>query len=197
MLHRRDAMMRLGQLGLGALTLPGLLCGQAARAAGATPRRQAKACIYIFLWGGPPQQDLWDLKPDAPQGVRSLFQPIKTRVPGIDICDQMPRLARHTDKLAVVRSVTHNSTVHQASCYHMLTGRQNPALISPRNQRRRTDFPNLAGVVSYFAPPGAMPAGVTIPRPIGHDGVTYAGTYAGFLGPRYDPLEPKEAPNSN
>ena len=196
MLHRRDAMLRLGQLGLGALSLPDLL----APARGDTGPRtggRAKACIYVFLWGGPPQQDLWDMKPDAPAGIRSLFRPIRTRVPGLDVCDQMPLLAKHTDKLAVVRSVTHNSTVHEASCYHMLTGRQNPSLISPRNQRRRTDFPNLAGVVSYFTPPGAMPAGVTIPRPIGHDGVTYAGTYAGFLGPRYDPLEPKEAPNSN
>jgi hypothetical protein len=55
----------------------------------------------------------------------------------------------------------------------------------------------LGSVVSYFAQPGGLPASVTIPRPIGHDGVTYAGTYAGFLGPRYDPLEMKEAPNSN
>src|SRR5262249_28750950 len=123
--------------------------------------------------------------------------PIKTRVPGIDICDQMPRLAQHTDKLAVVRSVTHNSTVHEASCYHMLTGRQNPTLISPRNQRRRTDFPNLAGVVSHFTPTGARPRGVPTPAPSGQGGVPYAGTYAGFRGPRCDPLEPKEAPNSN
>src|SRR5579872_623682 len=193
MLHRRDAMIRLGSLGLGALTLPGLLRANTAPA----PKRRAKSCIYIFLWGGPPQPDLWDMKPDAPQGVRSLFQPIRTRVPGIDICDQMPRLAEQTDKVAVVRSVTHNSNVHEASCYHMLTGRQNPTLISPRNQRRRSDFPMLGSVVSYFAQPGGLPASVTIPRPIGHDGVTYAGTYAGFLGPRYDPLEVKEAPNSN
>ena len=194
MLHRRDAMIRLGSLGLGALTLPGLLHANASAPA---PKRRAKSCIYIFLWGGPPQQDLWDMKPDAPQGIRSQFQPIHTRVPGIDICDQMPRLAQHTDKVAVVRSVTHGCNVHEASCYHMLTGRQNPTLISPRNQRRRTDFPMLGSVVSYFASPGGLPASVTIPRPIGHDGVTYAGTYAGFLGPRYDPLELKEAPNSN
>jgi hypothetical protein len=195
MLNRRDAMIRLGSLGLGALTLPRLL---RANTGGAyAPKRRARSCIYIFLWGGPPQQDLWDMKPDAPQGIRSLFQPIKTRVPGLDICDQMPLLARHTDKLAVVRSLTHGSNVHEESCYHMLTGRQQPGLISPRNQRRRTDFPNVGGVVSYFTPPGPMPASVTVPRPIGHDGVTYAGTHAGFLGPRYDPLEPKEAPNSS
>ena len=196
MLHRRDAMVRLGQLGLGALTLPGLLGAEKAtpvRPAG----RRAKSCIYVFLWGGPPQQDMWDMKPDAPQGIRSLFRPIRTAVPGIDICDQMPLLARHTDKVALVRSLTHPSNVHEASVYHLLTGRQNPTLISPRNFRRRTDFPNFGSVLSYFSEPGVMPASVTLPRPIGHDGVTYAGTYAGFLGPRHDPMEMQAAPNSN
>jgi hypothetical protein len=197
MLHRRDAMLRLGQLGLGALALPRLLATEKAQATHATQHRKAKSCIYIFLWGGPPQQDLWDMKPDAPQGIRSLFQPIRTAVPGIEICDQMPLLAKHTDQVAIVRSVTHPSNVHEASVYHMLTGKQNPTLISPRNFRRRTDFPNFGSVLSYFSPPGDLPAAVTIPRPIGHDGVTYAGTYAGFLGPRHDPLELREAPNSN
>src|SRR6516165_3386813 len=104
MLNRRDAMIRLGQLGLGAMTLPGLLDAQAAASLtdASTLRRKAKSCIYLFLWGGPPQQDLWDMKPDAPEGVRSHFKPIRTKVPGIDICDQMPALARHTDKVAVV-----------------------------------------------------------------------------------------------
>jgi hypothetical protein len=137
------------------------------------------------------------MKPDAPQGIRSLFQPIRTRVPGIEICDQMPLLAQHTAKVTVLRSLTHNSTVHEPSVYHVLTGRQNPTLISPRNQRRRTDFPHFGSVIAHFSPPGDLPANVTIPRPIGHDGVTYAGTYAGFLGPRCDPMEPREAPNSN
>jgi hypothetical protein len=137
------------------------------------------------------------MKPDAPQGIRSLFQPIRTVVPGIDICDQMPLLAKHADKVAIVRSVTHPSNIHEASVYHMLTGKQNPTLISPRNFRRRTDFPNFGSVLSYFSPPGDLPPAVTIPRPIGHDGVTYSGTYAGFLGPRYDPMELREAPNSN
>ena len=196
MLHRRDAMLRLGQLGLGGLTLPGLLHADPP-AAGDAPRRRAKSCIYLFLWGGPPQQDLWDMKPEAPVGIRSQVSPIRTRVPGIDVCDQMPLLAQHTDKIAVVRSVTHGSNVHEASVYHMLTGRQNPTLVVPRNQRRRTDFPFFGSVVSHFSPPGGLPAAVTIPRPVGHDGVTYAGTYAGFLGPRDDPLELREAPNSN
>ena len=88
MLHRRDAMLRLGQIGLGSLGLPGLL-----RAENASPplrRRHARSCIFLFLWGGPPQQDMWDLKPDAPDGIRSIFRPIHTVVPGIDVCDGGP-----------------------------------------------------------------------------------------------------------
>jgi hypothetical protein len=188
-------MLRLGQLGLGALTLPGLLHAQRAEAMPA--RRAARSCILLYLWGGPPQQDLWDLKPDASQGMRSLFRPIRTVVPGIDVCDQMPLLARHTDKVAFVRSMSHASNVHEPSVYHTLTGRQNPTLISPRNARRRSDFPTIGSIFSFFSPPTDVPASVTLPRPIGHDGVTYAGTHAGFLGPRHDPLELREAPNSN
>src|SRR4051812_21245636 len=99
MLHRRDAMIRLGQIGLGSLALPGLLQAEQARP---VSRPHAKSCIYLFLWGGPPQQDLWDLKPDAPEGIRGLFPPIRTNVPGINICDQMPRLAKLMDKVSVV-----------------------------------------------------------------------------------------------
>ncbi len=199
MIHRRDCMIRLGQLGAGALTLPALLRAERARSSTSAIRSGAKArsCILVYLWGGPPQQDMWDLKPEAPDGIRSQFQPIQTAVPSIHICDQMPLLARHTDKLAIVRSLTHDSNNHEPSVYRTLTGRSNPTLVVPRNQRNRFDFPNLPGVVSYFTPKSGMPASVTIPRPIGHDGVTYSGTYAGFLGPAYDPLELRAAGEVN
>src|SRR4051812_33838373 len=191
MLHRRDAMLRLGQVGLGALTLPGLL-----RAEPAPAQRAARSCIYLFLWGGPPQQDLWDPKPDAPEGIRSLFAPMRTAVPGLLIGDQMPRLAGLMDRVAVVRSLTHNSNDHEPSVYRMLTGKYDMPFTVPRNLRKRGHFPFVGSVVSHFSTPGVMPGCVTIPRPIGHDGVTYAGTHAGFLGPRDDPMELKEAPNS-
>lgn len=194
MLHRRDAMMRLGQVGLGALALPTLL---EARELSAPTRGRAKSCILLFLWGGPSQNDLWDLKPDAPEGIRSEFRPIETNVPGVRICDQMPLLARQMDKVALVRSMSHTSNIHEPSVYHTLTGKQNPTLVVPRNRRSRADFPNVGSVLSHFAPPGPLPASVTIPRPIGHDGTTYAGTHAGWLGPRHDPLELRAAPNVN
>src|SRR5688500_3230805 len=128
-LHRRDAMIRLGQMGLGGLTLPGLLAAQERAGAG---RKPAKACILVYLWGGPPQQDTFDLKPDAPDGVRSQFQPISTAVPGIQICDQLPQIARHTDKLAIIRSYTHPSNTHEVGVYHTLTGKVNNSLAVPR-----------------------------------------------------------------
>lgn len=191
MLHRRDAMMRLGQVGLGSLTLPQLLRAESSirTVSAPPPGRRAKSCILVYLWGGPPQQDMLDLKPLAPDGIRSHFQPIATKVPGIDICEHLPKLAQHTDKMAIIRSLTHPSNNHEPSVYHTLTGRINNTLAVPRNARNRRDFPTLGSIVGYFTPPGTLPPTVTIPRPIGHDGVVYSGTHAGFLGPRYDPIE--------
>lgn len=193
MLHRRDAMLRLGRVGLGALTLPQLLEARSLSAAGTLSARKttgkAKSCILIYLWGGPPQQDMWDMKPLSPVGVRSLFEPISTVTPGIDVCEHMPHFAKHTDKVALVRSLTHDSNNHEPSVYRTLTGHINNTLAVPRNQRNRRDYPNIGSVVSYFTPFGNMPASVTIPRPIGHDGATYSGTYAGFLGGQHDPME--------
>ncbi|MBL8828991.1 MAG: DUF1501 domain-containing protein [Planctomycetaceae bacterium] len=191
---RRDVMMRLGAVGGGALSLPGLLSAERAQAATAENTRsggRAKSCILIYLWGGPPQQDMFDLKPDAPSGIRSLFNPIDTNVPGISISDQLPDLARHADKMAIVRALTHPSNDHVHSVYHTLTGKIDPTLQGALRQRRRTDFPCVGSIVSHFSPPGDLPNTVTVPCPIGHDGVTYSGTYAGFLGSRHDPLELK------
>src|SRR6187549_2887649 len=154
MLNRRDAMLRLGHLGAGGLALPALL-----QARDAAPQAgRAKSCILLYLWGGPPQQDMWDMKPDAPDGIRSEFKPIDTVVPGIQICDQLPQIARHTDKMAIIRSYTHPSNVHEVGVYHTLTGKINNTLAVPRNMRNRNDFPNPGAIVSCLSPPQAMPA---------------------------------------
>ncbi len=195
MLHRRDLMLRLGQWGAGALTLPAWLQAEHAKASGtagpgtAPATGKAKRAILIYLWGGPPQHDLWDPKPLAPSGIRGEFSPIDTTVPGLQIGEHLPLLSRQAHRFALVRSLTHDSNNHEPSVYYTLTGRKNPRLVVPANQRSRSDFPSAAGVVSRFSPQGALPAAVTLPRPIGHDGVTYAGTHAGFLGPSFDPLE--------
>lgn len=190
MRHRRDALLRLGQIGLGAVTLPGLLQADTLRKSQLQAGQgTAKSCILIYLWGGPPQMDMWDPKPHAPDGVRSPFAPISTNVPGIQFTDHLPLMSRHADKMCVVRSFTHESNTHEVGVYHTLTGKVNNTLAVPRNARNRRDFPNMGGIVSKFSPPSVLPASVTIPRPIGHDGVIYTGTHAGFLGPRFDPLE--------
>ena len=190
MRHRRDALLRLGQIGLGAVTLPGLLQADTLRSSQPlVGQGSAKSCILIYLWGGPPQMDMWDPKPNAPEGVRSPFAPISTNVPGMQFTDQLPLMAQHADKMCVVRSFTHESNTHEVGVYHTLTGKVNNTLAVPRNARNRRDFPSMGGIVSKFSPPSALPASVTVPRPIGHDGVIYTGTHAGFLGPRFDPLE--------
>src|ERR671937_67763 len=88
---------------------------------GAAPKK-ARACILLFMWGGPAQQDTWDPKPQAPAEYRGEFKPIPTNVPGIQVCEHLPRLARHADKYTVVRSLTHRDTNHPSGCYWMFTG---------------------------------------------------------------------------
>jgi len=197
MLNRRDAMLRLGQIGLGALGLPGLLQAEAAARQATAVAPRAKSCILLYLWGGPPHQDMWDLKPEAPQGIRSLFHPVRTRAPGIRICDQMPLIAKHTDKLCLIRSMTHGSDVHEPSVYHTLTGQVDPRMRIPRNNRNRTNFPGPSGIVSRFSRCASAPGSVTVPRPIMHDGIKYSGTHAGFLGAQYDPVELPDAGFAN
>jgi hypothetical protein len=188
-------MMRLGQLGLGALTLPQLLQHERACAAGRSKPvlhpspGKAKSCILIYLWGGPPQMDMWDPNPLAAEGIRSHFAPINTVVPGIDISEELPLFSKYTDRTAIIRSLSHSSNNHEPSVYRTLTGDLNPSLRVPRNHRNRNDAPNVGSVISAFSPNVGLPSTVTIPRPIGHEGVTYSGTYAGYLGARHDPLE--------
>jgi hypothetical protein len=194
MINRRDAMMGLGQVGLGAMTLPGLLRAEKAQAAAKTGPGRAKSCILLFLWGGPPQQDMWDLKPDAPEGIRGPFKPIKSSLPGLDVGELLPNMAKVMDRVTLIRTVTHGSDVHEPSVYHMLTGQVDPSMVIPRNNRLRRHWPGPAGIVSCLRPSvGNIPSSVTLPRPIHHDGVKYAGTHAGWLGAQYDPVELPDA----
>ena len=106
---RRD-FLKIGGLALGGMSLPQLL--RAEDQAGIT--RSHKAVIMVFLAGGPPHQDMFDLKPDAPEGIRGEYRPIATNVPGLDICEHMPRLAKMMDKFAVIRSVVGAGGDHSA-----------------------------------------------------------------------------------
>src|SRR5687768_6415512 len=106
----RRNFLRIGALGLGGLTLPQLL--QAESQSGI--RRSHKAVIMIFLPGGPSHQDMFDLKMDAPMEVRGEFKPIRTNVPGIQICEHLPRIAAMADKLVFIRSMVGAEDNHYA-----------------------------------------------------------------------------------
>jgi Protein of unknown function (DUF1501) len=107
--------------------------------------RSHKAVIMIFLAGGPPHQDMFDLKPDAPDGIRGEYRPIPTNVPGLDICEHMPRLAKMMDKFAVVRSVVGAGGDHSAG--QCLTGYKD---VVSRAQGGR---PSLGAIVSRLQGP--------------------------------------------
>src|SRR6476620_4650541 len=130
--NRRE-WLRVGGLSLLGLSLPDLLRAeerkppapatpQLARDLGAATFGKAKSVIYLWLQGGPPQHETFDPKPDAPAEIRGEFKPISTNVPGIQICELLPRTAAIVDKLAIVRSLCTHTDLHDASGYWILTG---------------------------------------------------------------------------
>src|SRR5689334_10965891 len=106
-LGRRELLRAGGGLVAASILSPRSLLADRAKADG-----DARSCILVYLLGGPPHLDMWDLKPEAPQEVRGPFRPISTNVPGLQICELLPRLAGMADRYALVRSVSHNNHNH-------------------------------------------------------------------------------------
>lgn len=186
-LTRRE-MLHVGGLGALGLSLPGLLArdGRAATSDGG----KSKSCIVLFLMGGPPQHSTWDPKPDTPAEIRGEFKPIPTNVPGIHVSELMPRLARHADKLCILRAMSTGDNAHSSSGYYMMTGQPHqPMNAENANPGPPNDWPTLGGVVQRLSPGGAMPAAVRLPHRIFNtDGSVWPGQDAGFLGRGTDPL---------
>ena len=135
----RRNFLTVGGFALGGLSLSSMMrAGEAAAAEGKpslATGHQHKAIINIYLPGGPSHLDMWDLKPEAPREIRGEFAPIKTNVPGMEICELFPELAKVADKFAIVRSLSDSDGAHD--CYQCMTGRR-------KNDR---------------SPPGGWPAG--------------------------------------
>jgi len=177
-LRRRD-FLHAGSLAYLGLGLTDLL---ALQARGAVNKQEDVNCIMLFLVGGPSQLDTWDMKPNAPAEIRGPYKPIRTNVPGIEVCEIFPGMARHADKYAPVRSLYHTAAaVHDTGHQMMQTGRLFQGGI---------EYPHVGCVLSKLkGPKGDTPAHVLLPRPIGNTGGNMPhGQNAGFLGKIYDPF---------
>jgi hypothetical protein len=174
----RRSFLQIGGLAMGGLTLPQLLQAEA-RAGSSQPHR---AVIMIFLSGGPPHQDMVDLKMDAPAEIRGEFKPIHTNVPGIDLCEHLPRLAAITDQLAILRAVVGSEGHHAA--FQCMTGRTHA-------NQPQGGWPSLGSTVSKLQGP-THPA---VPPFVGLSPKMKTSTWAdpgqpGFLGMAHAPFKP-------
>lgn len=195
---RRDAL-RAGALALTGLGLPELYRNRVV-AAGPSGFGQAKSCILIFMWGGPSQLDTWDLKPDAPAEIRGSFKPIATKTPGIRISEHFPKLAARTDKLAIVRSMSHTDFTHLSTAHRVTTGHLAPTPNSDAAGPSPNDWPHLGALVAKVRPRGGvMPQTVTLPWTVAHPaapGGKAPGQHGGWLGKSYDPFRIEGDPNA-
>jgi hypothetical protein len=198
-----------GSLAWLGVSLPRLLAGRdaarvsAAEVADAQPAAsagsfgRAKSCIMLFMWGGPAHQDTWDMKPGAPVEVRGEFGPIDTVVPGIQICEHFPRLAKMTDHLAIIRSMTHGDVNHTTATSYLLTGQ--PPVPSGKI---RDMWPNVGGVLAHLGRgSGPIPPFVQMRPKVPGDVPRFVeqsqGQMAGWLGQEYDPLTIDADPNGD
>ena len=202
-LSRRE-WLQVGGLGLFGLGLPRLLAGRAlaqedaASGPGRRPRGgsgfgRARSVILLYLQGAPSHIDLWDPKPDAPSSIRGEFRPIATTAPGVFLGEVLPRLARHADKFALVRTLAFNPrglTNHGAAIYTLLTG-HDPTNFTPTGLAvppSREDLPSIGAAVARYRPAedGAL-SYVALCGPVKENVFIGVAQSAGLLGNAYDP----------
>jgi len=175
----RREFLKIGGLAMGGMSLSQLLALEAQ----AGVKSNHKAVIMVFLCGGPPHQDMFDLKPEAPAEVRGEFKPIKTNVDGIEICEHLPRLAKMMDKCAIIRSIVGHRDEH--SSHQNFSGYSN----AEYNQGR---WPSIGSVVSRMQGPTdpVIPPFVSLSQRMGHTPWANPGE-SGFLGLKHAPFMPQ------
>lgn len=183
--HTRRDFLRNSSVGLAGLTLPSFYNALAKSASGKSPKAKAKSCIIVYTWGGMSHYESFDPKPEAPSEIRGIFKHIPTATPGINYCEYLPQLAKHSEKLALVRSVRHRHGGHGAGMYINMTG-HNPVGAKPKD---RKNWPSLASMISYFHNPAAgTPRAIRMPYSMYDNGGQQSGEHAGWLGAKYDPI---------
>ena len=203
-LPTRRTVLSAGAIGM--LGLPALLAAQGETGIKTTLSGissgfgQAERCIFLFMWGGPSHIDTLDMKPDRPTAIRGEFQPIPTPVPGLQLCEHFQKLAPITDKVAVVRSLTHDDPAHLSSAHTLLTGHLPPVNKSDAEPPSERDTPHLGAMFSRLRPaPGSLPSFVTMPWLAYHPaapGGKAPGQHGGWLGRSADPLLIEGDPNA-
>ena len=179
-IDRRHAL-RLGATSLlGGLSLPTLLELQAK--AGSGREIKAKSCVFLFLEGGPPHQDMWDPKPAAPEEIRGPFLPIATNVPGTFITDQLPHCAKIADKYTILRSHSHRDNGHSTGYHYVMTGRRANFADGDNPVPNNDYFPSIGSIVARErGQGGAIPPYINLPHPMQGGG-------PGFYGAEYAPF---------
>jgi hypothetical protein len=197
----RREVLRAGGLGMGlhGLGLPTLLWGREASTPTSTTFGRARSCILLFMWGGPAQQETWDLKPEAPEQVRGEFRPISTNVPGIMISEHFPLLARQANRLAVIRSVHHADVNHLTATHALLTGRPGP---SNDGAPLGEDWPHVGAVLARLnrgRERSSLPPFVQMRPEVPNGSPRFVeeshGQGAGWLGPIWNPFTIDDDPN--
>jgi hypothetical protein len=197
-LTRRE-LLRVGGSAVFGLSLANLMQLQEASAAnpenpnGGPGFNKAKSVILVYLQGGPSHLDLWDPKDNVPSNVKSVFNAIDTKIPGIKFTEVLPKLAQIIDKTTLIRSMSYTPNGlfnHTAAIYQMLTG-YTADKVSPSGQLEPPspkDFPNIGSNIARLKPPTVpMLPFVMLPRPLQESNVVGKGGTAGFLGRAYDP----------
>ena len=184
-LTRRETLKAGALSALGGFSLADYLQAKES-GAGRITEGKAKSVIVLYLLGGAPTQDMYDLKPEAPSGIRSNFQPIATSASGIQVCEHLPKLARWMDRAAIVRSVN-----HKAGCHNPLPSYTGSELPPDNLSLTKPEYPPSMGSVCEWLndPASRVPAYVYMPCYLGWgQSIRRPGPYGGFLGTRYDPL---------
>ena len=194
----RRKLLKLGSLGLAGmgLTLPRLLASES-KPAKPNLTSLADNCILLFLNGGPSHLDMWDLKPNAPDGIRGEFQPISTSLVDYQMSEHLPRLARQVHLATIVRSMNHTvNNSHAAAVYASLTGHDRG---EQGGGTKSTDHPSLGSIMARLRPTAAnVVPHVCLPyiTKEGAGGPPQPGFFGGFLGHSLDPLFVLKDPNA-
>ena len=182
----RRSLLTAGAAGFAGLNLPTLL--RASEGSLKAKMAKAKHVIFLHQFGGPSHLDTFDMKPDAPEGIRGEFKPIQSSQPGLIVSEHLPRFSKVLGRFAQVRSVHHGMKNHNSATYYSLTGHA-PPLDDIRLRDTQELYPSYGSVVARFRPAEdpAVPSHVAYPH-ILRDGSVTPGQTASFLGKAYDPF---------